>query len=315
MADRAVRNLALGRRLLFAAAIVAAIAGPFAISVINAPQLRAQSASLERPRFEVASVKPCKSGDLGSNGRGEGEGGSPPPRWSPGRLTIICQPALFFIKQAYLIYEDGQIHQGRSVMAADVAALSTPIEGGPPWVKSERFTISAEVPSGASKEMMMGPMMQTLLEDRFQLKIRAGTREVPVYELTVAKGGPKLGHPDAVICRHVDPKNPSGPLLGPEQAPDCTMQLKSISMAELSQLLHGPLGVDRPVIDKTGISGKFEVRLLYTPDQITLPNASADSDIPTIFTALQEQLGLKLVPAKGADKFLVIDHIEEPSPN
>ena len=214
-----------------------------------------------------------------------------------------------------MVYGDGQRHQDRSAMAADIAALSAPIEGGPAWVKSERFTISAEVPGGASKEMMMGPMMQTLLEDRFQLKIRVETREVPVYELIVAKGGPKLGQPDAVNCRHVDPKNPGGPLLGPAQAPECTMQVKSISMAELSELLHGPLGVDRPVIDKTGIPGKVEVRLLYTPDQITLPNASVDSDIPTIFTALQEQLGLKLVSAKGPDKFLVIDHIEEPSPN
>jgi uncharacterized protein (TIGR03435 family) len=293
------------RILMTAAVIVLSVAFVFALALTESP-LRAQSPAAERPKFEVASVKPCGSGG------GRGAGGTPPPQWSPGRLTVTCQPVRMFIDWAYISYADGQQHL-RGI-AADAVGIFTPIEGGPSWLDSERFTISAEVPGDASQPMMMGPMMQSLLEDRFQLKIHSETREVSVYDLTVAKGGPKLPETDPeTVCRNwYDPKTPPRK---PGDPPDCTMDTGSISMSDFSEMLRLPMG--RPVIDKTGITGSFAIRMTFGPPPGTPEGVAwqAGPDAPSIFTAMKEQLGLELVPAKGPDKVLVIDHIEEPSAN
>jgi len=286
-------------------------------TLARARQSGAAAAAGTRPKFEVASVKPCQPGELGSGGRG-GKGGTPPPQWSPGRLTVVCQPAKFFISEAYAGYADGVSHSDRPPLMTDLRALSTSIEGAPSWVNSERFTISAEVPGDASREMMMGPMMQSLLEDRFQLKLHTETRSVSGYDLTVAKGGPKLPQKDSdVACRRMDPNN-RGQRIGPAQEPDCTMQFKAITMEDFAQLLRmDPSGLDHPVVDKTGIKGTFEIAMVWKLDPSNFPLGVPEqpADTPDLFTALKDQVGLQLVPAKEPKTVLVVDHIEEPTAN
>jgi bla regulator protein blaR1 len=172
LAIRIATKLSLARKSLLILAGALALALPLLIGIIEAPLLRAQSASADKPKFEVASVKPCVAGDVGFAGRA---GWNPGPQWSPGRLIVTCQPAWFFITRAYIVYADGQEHRFAMV------DITTPVEGAPSWLKSERFTISAEVPGNASQEMMMGPMMQSLLEDRFRLKLHIESKEVPAY--------------------------------------------------------------------------------------------------------------------------------------
>src|SRR5579863_8272805 len=111
-------------------------------------------------------------------------------------------------------------------------------------------------------------------DDRFQLKIHLETREVPVYELTVAKGGPKLGQAEVGNCTRRNPSDPGQPLK-PGQAPYCTMVLKNGSMAELSQALR--TAVDRPIIDKTGITGNFDLGLEFARDQAAVSPQDPDA--------------------------------------
>ena len=316
-----------GARVALLAAAFAALCVTFASGTLtDARQISSQSASTSsRPKFDVASVKPCgpQSGGRGPGGSGVG---TSVVSWSPGRITMNCEPVDVLILAAYVVNSYGQnaapsdIGNSPEMDALLTAQVNTPVNGLPDWTKSEGFTINAVASDAASEGMMMGPMLQSLLEERFQLKLHSATQEVPVYDLIVAKGGPKLPQTDP-ICEYLDPKNPGGPLLGPAAAPRCSIMAgptHPLSMAGLAQLLTTlswglRFGIDRRVVDKTGISGKYSILLLFDlrPDQ----DAAAPDAPPSVFTALQEQLGLKLVPSKGPGESLVVDHIEEPSPN
>jgi len=183
-------------------------------------------------------------------------------------------------------------------------------------MNSERFTISAEVPTPASKEMMMGPMMQPLLEDRFKLKIHIESRDVPAYDLVLAKGGPKLPQTDTSFCSRIAP-NHGGQGTGPPNAPNCTMQMRDLSMENLALLLRPMLGptMNRPIVDKTGIKGRFDIQMVWALDPNEFAGRQQQPDLPPLPVALKEQLGLELVPSKGSQQTIVIDHIEEPTPN
>ncbi|HXU21195.1 MAG TPA: M56 family metallopeptidase [Verrucomicrobiae bacterium] len=294
-------NLTRSKKVALVLASGAALIAPLVIGALNAPLLDAQSTSGDKPKFEVASVKPCEPG----SGRG-GPGGAPNRlQWSPGRLTVPCQTAWVLIGWAYVRYADGRATPGN---VGGGPAENTPIEGLPSWGRSQSFTISAEVPGDASKEMMMGPMMQSLLEKRFKLKLHTENRVVPVYDLTVAKGGLKLPqtNPDA-ICRNAwDPKTPARK---PGDPYDCNAVMPDITISDFATSL--PVFVGRPVIDKTGITGRFAIHMAFSRPDMT---QSADAP-PSIFTALKEQLGLELTPSKGPQPTIVIDHIEEPTPN
>jgi uncharacterized protein (TIGR03435 family) len=171
-------------------------------------------------------------------------------------------------------------------------------------------------------------MLQALLEDRFKLKIHRETREVPVYALAVAKGGVKLHRVEEGSCA------PQGAFLAPsepDQKPFCGMggfrrgalvvgQISAVSLDEFSRMLSSRL--DRWVVNKTELTGRFDVHVEFTPDGATpglMPGGPGapqpDADGQSIFTAFQEQLGLKLEPIKGPAEFLVIDSAEKPSEN
>jgi uncharacterized protein (TIGR03435 family) len=303
VSNREVLKLNFGRKVVLAVAALTAVVAPISVGIVNAPFVRAQSRADQTPRFEVVSVKPSDCA---------GPGGS--VELPPGRLYMNCQTLMALITRAYAMYGNARFNPN---------FLSVRIEGGPGWISSDsdRFEINAKADGTPSLEMMDGPMLQALLEDRFKLKIHRETREVPVYELTVAKGGIKMQRVEDGSCV---PVNPAQPLSGTDGKPLCNtgsvgrsgpngeiqdMDLRAISIGEfLNQL---PRFLDqRSVIDKTGLTGRFHIHLEFLRDLTT-----SDNPAPSIFAAVQQQLGLRLDQAKGPGEFLVIDHVERPTEN
>ena len=258
------------------------------------------------PKFEVASIKRCVAG---SADRSHGI------RVTPARLSVTCSPVKFLIQAAY----------------ATSADASVPISGGPAWIDSELYDIEAKADGNPSRETMSGPMLQALLEDRFKLRIRRETKEVPVYALTVAKGGPKLQAFHEGSCVSNDLEKPAASSPGQKRPILCgsysiglkgsnlTLDVHKRSVTEFSRQLH----LDRPVLDKTGIAGLFDFHLEFASDGTTAgffpPGYQAEPsdspDGPSIFTAIEAQLGLKLEPAKGPGEILIIENIEKPTDN
>jgi uncharacterized protein (TIGR03435 family) len=192
------------------------------------------------------------------------------------------------------------------------------ILGAPTWAGSTYFNIDAKADPSIDEQLhhlssdagrkQKEQMVQALLADRFKLAMHPETRELPIYALVVAKGGPKLGiaQQDGTTVNH---------------GRDHIEVQGSNSVALIAEELSKDVG--RPVVDKTGISGRYDIKLHWTPDDSPTPkpngadgdSAAADSAGPSIFTAIQEQLGLKLESQKGPVQVLVIDHIEMPSEN
>jgi bla regulator protein BlaR1 len=177
------------------------------------------------------------------------------------------------------------------------------LEGAPAWTSSTRFDIIAKSERPANpappddleaRLKLVRARLQSLLADRFQLRAHKGKMDMPVYGLVVAKGGPKL---QASIAN-------TGYTTGRGQ-----FACSDFSMDDLASLLSGTM--DRMVLDQTNLTGGYKFTLKWTPDESPDPNP----DLPGIFTAIQEQLGLKLIPTKGPVEMLIIDHIEKPSEN
>jgi len=202
--------------------------------------------------------------------------------------------------------------------------------GGPGWAASDRYDISATTGGNATFDEMK-PMIQALLNDRFHLSLHSETRELPVYELVAARDGIKLQTSKDGSC--VTRSSVFG-LPAPGQTPPnfCGNMMMSprsisgngISMEQITAAISNAL--QRTVVDKTGLTGAFDVHVEWTPDQSTpglmapglapvASEPSADALSGSIFTVIQKQLGLKLQSAKGPVKVLVIDHVERPSEN
>lgn len=227
--------------------------------------------------FEVASIKRNASGDNRVFiGRHPG-----------GRFTATGITLKSLIGQAYNVRE---------------------IINGPGWISTERYDVNAKaegVPDRIPPEQLR-PMLRALLEERFQLKTHTASKEMPVYALVVGKGGPKLT-PTTSTNQERMLRIFRGQL-----------NSKKTSMATLAQYLSTELG--RTVIDKTGLTAEYDLTLNWTPDpgrSAGGPDAvpAADSFGPTIFTALQEQLGLRLESSKGPGDILVIDSVAKPTEN
>ena len=201
--------------------------------------------------------------------------------------------------------------------------------GGPDWLDTDRWNLEAKAPDGtvpprASAFSMAVPdttalMMQSLLEDRFKLKSHRETKELPVYELTVAKSGAKV--------KLSDDQTPPAAILGggggQRGAPlprggirlgRGDMEAQAQTMAIFATAL-GALYVDRPVVDKTGLKGLYDIRLQWTPDNGLSATAPTTATGPTIFNALEEQLGLKLESSRGPLPVLIIDSVQKPAEN
>jgi uncharacterized protein (TIGR03435 family) len=237
-----------------------------------------------RPAFEVVSIKPAKPNTLGSSSGFQGG-------------TFIASNTTL---SKLIQYEAYGIPGPRII-------------GIPPSLSSAAFDIEAKVyPSSyqstqavaRGQDSVQMQMVQQLLADRFKLTVHSEMRELPIYALVVAKGGAKLrvakdaNHGPQVMARK-----------GHLEAQDVTT---GDLVNSLTRVLSNELG--RIVVDRTNLTGAYDLILDWTPDTNS-PGGEADTSAPSIFTAVQEQLGLKLESIKGPVSVLIVDHAEMPSPN
>ena len=309
MTPPVVHKLDLRKKVLLALAAIVAMAAPilFGLATGTRQSVAPQSADASNQIFsyEVASIKPEKTGSMMFRILNTPDGFS---------ATTTVQ---MLIRVAYGI-EDNQI------------------SGAPGWVSSEKYDVEAKMDEvtadkvkklgEAQREPARQHMLQTLLADRFKLTVHRETKELPMYSLVVAKGGSKLkeAKPDDTYPNGIKGLDgrpaPVGSHLMRMGRGELTAQ--SLGMEQVAHLLTQQTG--RTVVDNTGLKGNYDFTLHWTPDQSTPtlngPGGGSDSTTssesgPSIFTAIQEQLGLKLESQKGPVEILVIDHIEKPSEN
>ena len=249
----------------------------FALALGLATSLAAQGAPDKKPSFEVASIKPSTT-----------DGGS----WSSSghRQTIIGTTAGILIGYAFALHD-------------------YEIIGGPPWLHHDRLDVIAQAEGKATPEQFR-LMMQSLLAERFALKAHHETREGLMYRLALARKDGRLG-PQLVKSGSVCGDPP--PASVPWAVTACSARSGIADTVMGATLFSGLVSsleslVDRRIIDETGLSGRFDVKLEYSRGQ-------KDVERPSIFTAIQEQLGLKLEPARGPINVLVIDSISRPTPD
>jgi uncharacterized protein (TIGR03435 family) len=277
--NRGTCKLNFGRRLLLAAAGFIAVILPLAVGAFHISPVCAQQ--LAGPlEFDVASVKP--SNPNSANGSVVSAPG--------GRLHVVNATVKDLIETAY-----------------DVRSFQ--IEGGPRWADASKYDVDA-TPGTPPQGATVPPTgwtnvrfeVQALLKDRFQLQLHRETRTAPIYSLVIAKGGIKLS------VTHSPQKGIN--------AGQGTMFGEAASMTQLAYKLSRLL--QRPVVNNTGLDGNYDFKLELTPDlgPVAPYGQPADnSGGPSIFSALQEQLGLRLEATKGPVDVLVIDHVDKPSEN
>jgi uncharacterized protein (TIGR03435 family) len=203
------------------------------------------------------------------------------------------------------------------------------ILGGPSWMNSDLYKIEAKAAGNASQDALL-LALQTLLEDRFGLRIERTTKELPVYVLSLGKGGVKRQQPNAGACNA--PDEPPTPTSGTLPCGHIMMMVspvrtqlegRGVSVAQLIERLS--YFVDRPIIDRTGYAGTLNIKLEFAPDRDAFglfadaapgQPLAPDDNIGTSFsTAIRDQLGLKLASAKGPIHVISVRHVERPSPN
>jgi len=183
------------------------------------------------------------------------------------------------------------------------------IIGAPGWATSDQFDINAKAENPDVNSEQLREMLRSLLGERFNLKFKKETREHQIYALVEGKGGHKL-HPSQTQPLKEDTPPDAMIRIGRRE-----LAAEGASISDLTNMLAQKLG--RPVTDKTGIKGLFDFKLQFTPDEIrgVETDPAADTSAPSIFTAVQEQLGLKLENQKGPVEVLVIISVEKPSGN
>lgn len=186
----------------------------------------------------------------------------------------------------------------------------------PGWMETERYDIGARCPAETKpKEFRL--MLQNLVTDRFHLVLRRETREVSRYRLIVAKDGPKLSQPKKLPEYKYEEERKAAAekqaraqmdamMRRPHSGPSRSFSMARATMAKLAENLSGYM--DRPVTDDTGLDGAYSFSLESSPDK---PAAAGDNSLPSIFIAVQQQLGLKLMPGKGPVEFLVIERADK----
>lgn len=267
-------------------AVVLAVVGGVAVLSGQAPTQQST------PSFEVASVKPNTSTSAGQSGRS-----------FKGSVTLINMPLRLIIANAF-------------------DARPANVLGGPEWVDTDRFDINARAPENATDDRL-NLMLRNLLLERFRLVARTETREQPVYALVLARDDARLGpnlRPSTECVKGAVPSPKPAP--SPAQYPcgvrmsasptTVSIQGGATPMSSLARALDGTGG--RQVIDRTGLSATFNFDFRYGQGDLQA-STGAGNDLPTVFTALQEQLGLKLEPARGPVDVLVIDSVERPTPD
>lgn len=246
------------------------------------PRLKPMPANAS-PSFEVATIKPSKPG-------------------RPGKAFLVR----------------GREFHTFNTSLSDIVTFAyglheKQIIGGPAWIKTDKYDLLAKPEGeGQPNAQQWKIMVRKLLADRFQLKFHREKKELSVYAITVGKHGPKLTKSQS---------DPNG-LPGLFFSRPGELHVRNATMVDFARVMQGAV-LDRPVVDQTGLSGKYDFTLTWTPDEsqfagmgIRIPPPPNKADAPpSLFTAIQEQLGLKLKATKAPADVLVIDHVEKPSPN
>jgi uncharacterized protein (TIGR03435 family) len=321
MTRRSGVALSSGRKFLLSTAAALILAAPIGFGVLHGQSgpssaetsLQSPASTPALPKYDVATIKPSSSSD--------------------GRRTMMMTP-------------DGTSMHGAQVQMLLQQAFgveSDRILGAPAWVKSNQYDIEAKVPPEDAPKMeklkaeQRREMLLPLLEERFNLKYHHETRELPTYALVVAKGGPKLT--ESKPGSPIPPRDASNANARPDGPPKDPIGNRGMMMMNPGRLeAHGggmfflshalSAVVGRTVTDKTGLTGTYDFTLQWTPDEMAMPMAGAggeggppkgdmpaDVGGPTLLTAIEEQLGLKLESQKGTVDVIVIDHIDTPSEN
>jgi uncharacterized protein (TIGR03435 family) len=247
----------------------------------------------QRPRFEAASIKPNLSKEPGIMRKP-----------TPGRAFYGNAPVHIIVEEAYSTRPDRILNY-------------------PAWVDNEKFDITATYSPDQQRQVRQ--MLQTLLEERFALRVHREMREMAVYELVKARADGQLGprmRPSTANC-----------VPQPGERSPCTLMIQEGRFRGTGtgwgngEVLSLNIGVwDRPIIDRTGLSGAFDIDLEWTPDpgqsrstdsaaRAAAAVAATPGERTSIFTALQEQLGLRLQPTRASLEVLVIDKLERPTPD
>jgi uncharacterized protein (TIGR03435 family) len=253
-----------------------------AVLFVTAVALAAPIGSAQEPSFDVATIKPTAPDDRS------------------GRF-ITMQGAHQLVVKGYTL----------TFMVA--AAFDLPprlVAGGPAWTDSDRYDIVAATPGDSRPTLdQQMAMLRTLLAERFKLAVHRESRELPVYELTVARRGAKLEKSTATDQQ---------PLLVNKVFPThIELPARNATMAQFASMLQRSV-LDRPVVDKTGLTGRYDFSLEWTPDETQfdgrLPaSLTSSGEKPDLFAALEAQIGLKLESSRGSVDVIVIDRVDRPT--
>ncbi len=273
--EQLARNLGFAGRARF---VVLALG--LAVQCASGQAITSENAPTEAklPAYDIVSIKANESGS--------------------GNVDTTTKSASYSAKNVFL----------KNLLQHAYGIREDLIFGGPKWVNSARFDIEAKIVDPdleALRELspeQSRALLRPMLADRFQLKVHTETKVLSVYELVLAKGAPKF--------RDASLEDAAGRGEG-THIQNSVLTAHAVTLASLASTLSYQL--HQTVIDKTGLTGKFDLALNWTPEYG--PDASRESSAASIFTALQEQLGLKLRSSKGPVETLVIDHVEMPSEN
>ncbi|MGC1421041.1 MAG: TIGR03435 family protein [Terracidiphilus sp.] len=236
------------------------------------------------PAFEVATIKPVESTPRS-------------PRY------IVMEGPHRFVEKDYTL---------KLLIAAAYNLNPKAVSGGPPWIESDHYDILALTPGQVqpSHDQQMA-MLRTLLAERFKLSWHHEPKVFSIYALEIAKGGSKLKPSTA-------PATDQPALISTVYPQRILMPARNASMADFVSVLQRAV-LDRPVVDKTGLTGRYDFNLEWAPDESQFGDdvgaAPSDTPVPPFFTAIQQQLGLRLEATRGPIQTVVVDHAERPSAN
>jgi uncharacterized protein (TIGR03435 family) len=253
------------------------------------------------------------------------------PTTSPGRAHWDCATLDQLINTAYAGVDNRLLNN----FVQEQPGGPKLVRGGPSWVYSDKFTVDAKAAGPADRATLIGPMLRALLEERFKVKTHRATEERTLYALTVAKGGIKIKPTAPGDCWVHDAEKQPLPPAGAEDLPACgnlnmnwnggnrALTSTGVLLQNFATGILSPL-LGRYVINRTGLEGRFNIPLVFAPDDDTPGGLSGlawsrregatPATGPSIFKAFDE-LGLKLEPTKAPAEYLVIDHVERPTTN